>query len=833
MKTQNSVLDGLNIALFQMEVVPGRPDVNALNIIAEAKNAEAKGAKIFIAPEAAVQGYFIGDRLRDNAFVVDCEYWNQKIIDATKDLNIVIIFGSVYVPRDTSGNPLIGEHGAWQKWNAAFVARNGELVPCGALPVAVKSLMADYGVFGDNRHYHSAIKIAADNNVDLRNILGSAVVLIDGKSYSLGVMLCEDMWHKHYSHNLGELLVELGAQILINLSCSPWSWQKNRKRHEVVRELLKYLQVYFIYVNNAGGMNNGRSIINFDGSSAIYHPSGELLLELLPYEAYVGYYEVCVNKYLIIQPRNLDDTTQLYWALKNSAEHMRDTLPLNNRKVVVGLSGGIDSATVLALMVQVFGAENCTAINMPSEYNSALTKDIARDIASNLSVEYKVIPIGEIVELKARLLGIVKGTLDYENLQATERMTILKAEAAKRGAVFTANGNKVEAAFGYCTLYGDTAGFYMPIGDLVKREVRQVAYYMNQFVYNSAVIPMECIEMIPTAELAGEQTDPFDYGTLIHRGYHDELVRAWTVFEKNVEWVLWHYMNGTLEVEFKLDPGTLERVFSTDVAFVADLEKRWSQFDGGMFFKRNQFPPIPKFSKVAFGGDKQESLLSPHFTQRFCDMRQEISPIVKDVLSERIVIMGLSGNPTGIHHRKIAEQLSLYFDKVIVVLCGQRPDKNSLNIDKKHRKTMAQLGFRCLPKVEFDFFDLEKDEERFTPNVDLLKRYLEKYSNDSIWFQVGPDIIQGGATGESQIQKVWKEGSWVWENLRFAIVHNTEEKIERKDMPPTSETFPVQNLVGRSTMIRELIISGNEKWKHMVMLEVARYIQQYDVYPKK
>jgi NAD+ synthase (glutamine-hydrolysing) len=271
---------------------------------------------------------------------------------------------------------------------------------------------------------------------------------------------------------------------------------------------------------------------------------------------------------------------------------------------------------VTALLVHVLGPANVTAVSMPSRFNGPTTLGITGQIASSLGVELVTVPIQEMVDQLALATGVTPGDFAYENVQARARMQILATLSQKRGALFTCNGNKVEIAFGYSTLYGDQSGAIAPIGDLVKREVRQLATYLNERVFGREVIPKACIDMKPSAELSAAQSveegkgDPFDYGTVEARGYHDEMVRAFTEFRKGPEWFLSEYAAGRLEKTLLLPAGTLARLFPSPSDFVADLEDRWGRFAGAVF-KRVQAPPIPIVSRRAFGYDLRERCAGP------------------------------------------------------------------------------------------------------------------------------------------------------------------------------------------------------------------------------
>ncbi|MDP3697495.1 MAG: NAD(+) synthase [Candidatus Taylorbacteria bacterium] len=600
-------LEGLKISLCQMPVVPGRPDLNAEYIIKEIKSAFEREVDIIAFPEMCVTGYLVGDVFEDEAFIEDVSYWNKKIIDSVPE-GITAIFGTVISSSDEKG-----EDGRKRLHNGAIVINRR------MLDSTFKTLQPNYRFFNDDKHFYSMRKVAEEKELLIKK-LKTFIIPASGRVVRIGVILCEDMWHQDYAFNPTKILVEKGAQIIFNLSASPWTWKKNDKRHRVVKELLTECKVPFVYVNNTGTQNTGKNIITFDGSSTLYDERGDIVFEVPPYSE--GGHDFMLSRTMKpVVPRQSDDTSELYAAMVCATKSMVGP----DTKVVIGLSGGIDSAVSAAHFVDVLGPEQVVAVNMPF-LNSQETQDTAKTIVQNLGVESRVIPIDKVVSPILHATGVEWGTLAFQNVQARVRMEILAAIAQQIGGRFVCNSNKVEVAFGYGTLYGDIAGFYAPLGDLVKREIRQIADYINKERFKREVIPESCIGQIPSAELTDllkDQHDPFDYGYRDKRGYHDEMVRAFTEFRKNPEWFLDMYIQDKLEEELKLETGTLKRLFPTNGTFIEDLEKQWRALYRS-FFKRVQCPPIPIFSKRAFGLDFEESMMSPHFTERYKELRKTL-----------------------------------------------------------------------------------------------------------------------------------------------------------------------------------------------------------------
>ncbi len=807
-------MNDLKVSLAQMPVEPGRPDRNANYIIEEIQYASARGSHLVIFPELATTGYIIADRFEDPYFIEDVSRLNRKIVESTRGLPITAIFGTVTVDQNAKG-----EDGRVRKHNGAIVARDGKtLGPF--FGGTIKSLQPNYRFFNDAKHFFSMRALAEERDVHLRNLLPIIPLQTPLGTIRLGVILCEDMWHADYALNPTKILVAKGAELIVNLSASPWTWQKTRKRHMIVERLLKESPVPFIYVNNTGAQQTGKNVIVFDGCSTVYNRNGEVVFEISPYVAETR--DFTFTPTMARVPDQVpNDTEELYGAMVAATKSIT---PLK-APIVIGLSGGIDSAVSAALMTDVFGPARVHAINMPfKDLNSDTIKGYARAIAENLGISYEVAPIENIVNAIAATRSIVPGTITYENVQARAREEVLAAEAQKLGGVFTCNTNKVEMAFGYGTLYGDVAGYFAPLGDLVKREVRQIAEYLNK-KFGRLIIPDACINQIPTAELSANQKDPFDYGDTLRRGYHDEMVRAFTDFRKNAEWFLELYIKGTLEAELKLDAGTLKRLFPTSADFVTDLERQVRNFHRG-FFKRIQCPPVPIYSRRAFGRDLEETLAPPHFTAQYLYLRDRVLPQLMG--RTRIAVYGGSFNPPGLHHSAIIECLSKSFEKVLVVPCGERHDKKTTaNVSLLHRKAMAKEAFAKINNVTLDFTDLDADT--FTPTITLAERASTQFPTAELWFVIGGDLVANGRDQQSPIQTTWVRGKEVWDNLNFAVLNTTGSPIALADLPKKSRVIDLPITFGRSTLIREYIAAGTSI-ADLVTTEVAQYIEANKLY---
>jgi NAD+ synthase (glutamine-hydrolysing) len=300
-------------------------------------------------------------------------------------------------------------------------------------------------------------------------------------------------------------------------------------------------------------------------------------------------------------------------------------------RVVVGASGGIDSAVVATLYRQILPAENLLLINMPSRFNSATTINLARSLARNLGCGYAEIAIEEAARLtRTQIDGVRIRTpsgetglrlTDYlfENVQARDRSArILAAVAAAVGGVFTCNANKSEMTVGYTTLYGDLGGYLANIADLWKGEVYALGRHLNALAPDRETIPEGSFAVVPSAELSMAQAVDEGKGDPLIYPYHDCLFRSWveewnrSTPEEILEW----YAGGTLEARIGY-AGRVRELFATPADFVADLERWWNQYQGMGVAKRIQAPPVLAVKRRAFGFDHREAQIGARRTRRY------------------------------------------------------------------------------------------------------------------------------------------------------------------------------------------------------------------------
>ena len=629
----------IKIACAQPEITAGRPDMNTQKILQIIKEAAQNNADILFLPELAVPGYLIGDLWEQQSFLVDCETFGQEIINATADYDICVIFGNIALDHGK-----INEDGRVRKYNAAFVACGGKAVASGALPYnfTVKHSLPNYREFDDSRYFYSLAQLSAELDANPTDLARPVEVTVKGQKIKLGVMLCEDGWTDNYHFNVPQALAANGADILCNLSCSPFTLNKNAKRHRLFSSQAKTAGLPLIYCNNTGIQNNGKNIFTYDGCSCVYDNTGALKTEAPAYEETVLYFNFDTeSKNIITNGKTLqqeEEIASIYKAIRYGTQKFLQQLGIS--KMVVGLSGGIDSAVTAALYTDILGAQNVLLVNMPGRYNAELTKNLALQTAQALKTSYMVVPITESVEHTRAQLTQTKIT-DFnsgaqfnlsvnpyvmENIQARDRgARILAGIAAAFGGAFSCNSNKTEITVGYATFYGDICGVLAPIGDLWKHNVYALGRYLNEHIFKRQVIPEEVFTMRPSAELSPEQTvgsggDPLAYP------YHDKLfalfIESWN--KTSPADVLRWYANGTLTQHLNCETQLIANTFKDAASFIADLERWWKLFCGLAVAKRIQAPPVISITRRAYGYDHREAQLTPYFSREYYKLKNEL-----------------------------------------------------------------------------------------------------------------------------------------------------------------------------------------------------------------
>lgn len=626
----------LKICFSQIEVEPGHPDLNFSKMLQAINEAKANNADIIIFPEMVIPGYLLGDTWEQTSYLKDCLSYGEDIIAQSND--ICIIFGNIAVDWQKKNTD-----GRVRKYNALYAAYQGKLIQPekSPYPFAIKTLFPNYREFDDSRYFYSLQSLADELDTSVDDLLSPMKVNIKGQELNLGCILCEDGWSDDYNFSPIDILCKnYKLDILINISASPYTFGKNNKRHRVFSKQAKDNQVPLIYVNNIGIQNNGKTIYTFDGSSTVYDKNGNIIACCPAYSGKNNYINLNSNEdYTPLPIPQNDDISNIYQALSYGIKKFLKDIHM--KKVVIGISGGIDSAVASALYVNIIGKDNVTLINMPSKFNSETTKGLSSQLAHNLGCQYAIVPIQEVVDFTVNqfehtdVVDLTTQNVNHltissfvkENIQARDRSArILAGMSAAIGGGFTCNANKAETTVGYSTLYGDQSGFLAALADLWKHQVYDLARYLNKEVYKREVIPQGIIDIVPSAELSAEQDVDAGKGDPIKYPYHDYLFRSFVESWQKVtpEDILTWYSENTLEEHIGCEKGLVAKYFPTAKEFIADLERWWNLFTGMAIAKRIQAPPILAISRRAYGFDHRESQNGAYYTRAYKQLKAKL-----------------------------------------------------------------------------------------------------------------------------------------------------------------------------------------------------------------
>lgn len=608
-------MNDLKIALGQMHVIPGQPTKNFLTIQRMVHEAVEKGCDLIVFPELAITGYLIGDQFLDNDWIDFAVSFNDKIKTLSSD--IMIVWGNVVTlgnqPKITNNDSRLA------KLNAALFAANGQYIERknGLFPgVYPKRLFPNYRIFDDQRYFLPGRELEEKLGLKVKSLLQPFELSWKGKSLRIGLEVCEDMWDTAYGFSPSKTYREQGVDMLINISSSPWTLNKERSRRDVIKQ---HADVPFIFVNKVGADNNGKNVVLFDGGSMIYNAEGTWIAsanDVSKEELFIT--DLKQNKHTSPSEHKLFDS------LIAAIRYTDDLLFKGNVPWIVGLSGGIDSAVSSALLVEALGPSRLHAFTLPSKYNRSLTIQNANHIAETLGISLKTVPIQALVDAFS-IIHPDASSLTQENIQARVRGNVLMNFAAELGGVVLNNGNKIEIALGYATLYGDTIGALAPLGDLTKLQIVDLANYINK-KYRKTIIPLNLIptfnnhipvfQLPPSAELKENQIDPMKWG------YHDWIIDQLLSFPSLApERILTMF----IEHSFPNDIQALMHHYGVHEAqaFVKDLEWILNQWNRA-YFKRVQMPPNIIVSKGAFGYDYREAQMPYERTEKYQQLVKKI-----------------------------------------------------------------------------------------------------------------------------------------------------------------------------------------------------------------
>lgn len=472
------------VAIAQIKTKPGEITNNTMKALEKIKAAKKAGAQLIVFPEATLNAYTSMDLQFNRSYVRENLKALEMIKAASDGITVVIGFVDVEETRIRPG-------GRPDLYNSAAVIKDGKIVS-----VQDKTLHPNYNLFFEDRYYNSPRK---NGVVDLGEI-------------KLGTTICEDIWstHEQYETDPARELVTAGANLLVNLSASPFHIGKQKIREYIISDTAKRHAVPCIYTNLVGGFDGYEGEVIFDGRSIVAAADGTLIGVGAAFKE--DFFVVDVFKPQSVMIPEIPELEELYQALVLGIKDFAERCGNGAKKVVIGLSGGIDSALVAALAVDALGADRVLGITMPSNYNSEETKGAAYELARNLGIEIRTVPIQGQVDATLATLKADPEICDLpedvaeENVQARMRMINLMFYANKVSGIVLNTGNKTERALNNFTIYGDASGALGVLGDVDKDRVYALSRYYNER-HSCELIPRFSIEVPASAELKSGQTD--------------------------------------------------------------------------------------------------------------------------------------------------------------------------------------------------------------------------------------------------------------------------------------------------------------------------------------
>ncbi len=510
----------MKITMAQLNPVVGDIAGNLKKIEELWSQCHIEGTDLLVLSELYLVGYAPRDLLERPAFIKRINAAIQQIIKLSLHYDRTgIIFGTATQTDNKAGHGL---------YNSALLIYKGEV-----LLNQPKTLLPNYDVFDETRYFDPAIRIET----------------VSFKGLRLGISICEDAWNEPdlwrgaviYDIDPIEQLAKQGVDLLINISASPYFVNKEDVRYRLISKHARHYEVPMIYINQVGANDE----LIFDGRSLFVDKEGEIVVQMPAFRESV-------------QTVDTDQRGSSDYQAENEMESLYNSLVLGIHdyfkksgfsRAIIGLSGGIDSALTACLAVGALGKENVLGVSMPSAYSSAGSVDDSRELAKNLDIEFKIVPIAGILSVYIDSLSEhfegLESDVTEENLQARIRGNILMAMANKFGSMVLSTGNKSEIAVGYCTLYGDMCGGLSVLADVPKTMVYELTAFINR---ERELIPRATVEKPPSAELKPGQVDqdtlpPYPVLDAILNYYVEENLSAEDIIaqgydSETVNWVL-------------------------------------------------------------------------------------------------------------------------------------------------------------------------------------------------------------------------------------------------------------------------------------------------------
>lgn len=540
----------MRIAIAQLNPIVGDIEGNAQRILEAAQTAFNQGAELLLTPELSLCGYPPRDLLLNLGFV---EKMSQQLQLLSQQLpeKLAVLVGFV------EKNPSATVRGEKPLFNSIALLKSQEIKQ-----IFTKRLLPTYDVFDEDRYFASGKE--------------SQYFQLTENNVKIGVTICEDVWNdeqfwgqRQYAVNPMADLASLGVDLIVNLSASPYSVGKQKLRESLLSYSATRYNLPIVYVNQVGGNDD----LIFDGDSVAFNRQGEVIYRAKAFTSSLELIEF--NQDLlpaVIHPLPVDEDEEIYRALVLG---VRDYVQkCGFKRVIFGLSGGIDSSLVAAIATDALGKENVLAVMMPSPYSSDHSISDAVALVNNLGIKSEKLAIKEIMNAYDQLLdGLFAGTdfgIAEENLQSRIRGNLLMALSNKFGHLLLSTGNKSEMAVGYCTLYGDMNGGLAVIADVPKTRVYSLCRWLNR---HGEIIPLNVINKAPSAELKPNQKD-------------QDSLPPYEILDAILALLIDRHQSAEQIIAAGFEPEIVQKV----IKLVKNAE-----------FKRKQAPPGLKISDRAFG----------------------------------------------------------------------------------------------------------------------------------------------------------------------------------------------------------------------------------------
>ena len=549
----------MKIALAQLNYHIGNFESNTEKIIDHIHIARDNGADLVVFAELCVCGYPSRDFLEFDEFIDLCETSAQKI--AAECNGIACIIGLPTPNNNNEGKEL---------YNSAYFIENGFVKA-----VAHKALLPNYDIFDEYRYFEPSTEFSC----------------IDFKGHRIALTICEDLWNDIenplYITRPMDILIQEQPDVMINIAASPFAYNHDEERIEILSDNAKRYKLPLLYVNNIGAQTE----LIFDGGSLVFDNTGKLIDEMPYFEESLAYYqldkggEVSFDHPSTLRKEKQSDIEQIHQAILLG---IRDYFYKSGfKQAILGLSGGIDSAVVCALAAEALGPKNVMAVLLPSRFSSDHSIKDAEDLVKNLGCLHETVNIKNITEAIEKTLSPQFKNLPFniaeENIQSRTRAVLLMAMCNKFGYILLNTSNKSEAAVGYGTLYGDMCGGISVIGDVYKTQVFELARYINR---EGEIIPINSIVKPPSAELRPNQKDT-------------DSLPEYDILDK----IIAEYVEGRCSSATIIKMGYDEKIVRKVIRLINLSEH-----------KRYQTPPILRVSPKAFGMGRRMPIVGKYLS---------------------------------------------------------------------------------------------------------------------------------------------------------------------------------------------------------------------------